>query len=333
MNPYKFAPADEQNHTPSGDQNFNESVYTNGFDTTMGLGGWMRLGKRANEGYAELQTCFYLPDGRIACQFKRPDIENNDCFAVAGMKYEVIKTGESVRMSYQGPFMLVDDPNLLRDPRAFFTSAPVVDGAVEWVLDAVSPVHGGEPVDDDQVTWYPRDFSRAHFFQHMRAAGTVSIGDESFVLSGFGWRDHSWGPRYWTNIHYYRLFISTFGADRGFTILKITDRDGITRRNGVLLVDGRFEDILDLDLITDWTAMKDPSSIMLGIRTANRAVKIRGQIRTLAPLSNRRKVGDEVLRTRIAEGLTEWEWDGVKGLGITEYIERVDDDGPAGYPL
>ena len=101
----------------------------------------------------------------------------------------------------------------------------------------------------------------------------------------------------------------------------------------MLLVDGRFEDILDLDLITDWTAMKDPSSITLGIRTANRAVNIRGHIRTLAPLSNRRKVGDEVLRTRIAEGFTEWEWEGVKGLGITEYIERVDDDGPVGHPL
>ena len=38
------------------------------------VGGWFRCGNRANEGYAEMTVCLYLPDGRVAFMFKRPEI-------------------------------------------------------------------------------------------------------------------------------------------------------------------------------------------------------------------------------------------------------------------
>ena len=55
---------------------------------------------------------------------------------------------------------------------------------------------------------------------------------------------------------------------------------------------------------------------------------------TMAPLRNRRQVGDQELACRIAEGFTLWRWeDGREGLGMTEYIEFLEDGEPAGYPL
>jgi hypothetical protein len=54
---------------------------------------------------------------------------------------------------------------------------------------------------------------------------------------------------------------------------------------------------------------------------------------TLAPLRNRRQVGDDTLVSRIAEGFTEFTWNGRTGYGMTEYIERVEDGVPVGYPL
>ena len=71
MDDYIITPYDEFMHTPDASPNFNESVYVN-FTDPAGIAGWMRLGNRANEGYAELSVCLYLPDGRIACQFQRP---------------------------------------------------------------------------------------------------------------------------------------------------------------------------------------------------------------------------------------------------------------------
>lgn len=333
MSNYKFSVDDEFTHTPDASPNFNESVYVNGFEPQRRFGGWMRIGNRINEGHAEAQVCLYLPDGRIACQFQRPDISHNDSFSAGGMHYEVHEATKRVSMHYEGELMVLDDPNLLREPKRLFTQATRISGKASFDLTGISPVHGGEPTSNDQQTMYGRDFSFGHFFQHTRTIGHIEVGNERWDFDSFGWRDHSWGPRYWTNIYFYRLLIANFGPDRALMLLKITGRDGETRRHGVLQIGGEYEEITDMDVITDWTAEKDPKTIHLGVRTANRAAQMQGRVITLAPLSNRRKVGDEFLQSRIAEALTEWTWDGREGIGVTEYIEFLENGEPVGFPM
>ncbi len=333
MNNYRMSADDEFNHRSSGESNFNESVYVNAFDLERRCGGWMRIGNRPNEGHAEAQVCLYLPDGRIACQFQRPDIAGNDGFSAGGLSYRVDEPLRRVTMDYTGDVMLLDDPELLRRPRDLFASAPRAAAKVHYELTGCSPVHGGEPLTETQETMYGRDFSLGHFNQHMVAHVEMEVAGQTLDFDGLGWRDHSWGPRYWTNIYFYRLLIANFGPDRAMMLLKITGRDGVTRRHGVLQFDGDYEDITDLDILTDWTASKDPTRIRLGVRTAQRAVNINGEVLTLAPLSNRRKVGDQMLQSRIAEGLTLWRWDDREGMGIAEYIEFLEDGEPVGYPL
>jgi hypothetical protein len=159
------------------------------------------------------------------------------------------------------------------------------------------------------------------------------VGDETFPIDGRGWRDHSWGPRYWQVIYCYRLFLANFPNGDGFMLLKISDRSGHARRVGVLLVGGQYEEITDLDVVTDWTDSQDPQRVRLGVRTANRKAVITADILTLAPLRNRRKTNGETLISRIAEGHSRFTWDGRQGFGMTEYIERVKGGKLAGYPL
>jgi hypothetical protein len=333
MNDFVLRPEDETTHKPGASVNFNESVYTNGFNTASPVGGWMRLGNRVNEGYAELSVCLYLPDGRIACQFQRPSITNNDRFDAGGLSYAVIEPLKKVSMTFDGEMLVVDDPNALRDPKTLFANGVKLAGHVHWVHEAESPVHGGEPVNDAVPTMYGRDFSLGHFNQHGRVRGEISVGGETFPIDGRGWRDHSWGPRYWQAIYFYRLFIANFSNGDGFMLLKITDKSGLTRRVGVLLVGGQYEEILDMDLSTQWSDSKDPVRVDIGVRTANRKAVIAGDIVTLAPLRNRRKADGEILESRIAEGFTRFTWDGRQGYGMTEYIERIEGGNLAGYPL
>ncbi|MEM7542386.1 MAG: hypothetical protein AAF384_12500 [Pseudomonadota bacterium] len=333
MDNFRLEERDEYAHAPGTEANYNESVYVNGFDPAQKFGGWMRIGNRVNEGYAEAQVCFYLPDGRIACQFQRPEISHNEGFAAGGLSYAVNEPFKSVGMRYEGDLLLVEDPELLRHPKDLFAKAPKVSAAIDYQLEGLSPMHGGEPTKADQQTMYGRDFSLGHFNQHTRTVGNIQIGDETFELDGWGWRDHSWGPRFWTNIYFYRLLIANFGPDRAMMILKITDRSGRTRREGVLMFDHEYEPITDIDLFTEWSDKKDPVRMKLGLRTPARAVRLDGEVMTLAPLRNRRKVGEEFLQSRIAEGFTRWQWDGRTGLGMTEYIELLEDGEPVGYPL
>ena len=333
MSTFLMRPEDEYPHTPDAVQNFNESVYTNGFDFRQRVGGWMRLGNRVNEGRAELSVCLYLPDGRIACQFQRPRIEHNDAFDAGGLSYEVIEPLKSVRMQYEGDLLIVENPDDLREPQKLFAEGPRLPGRVEFTHTASSPIHGGEPDDDVTPTMYGRDFSRGHFNQHGKVDGVITVGDESWQIDGRGWRDHSWGPRYWQAINYYRLFLANFDNGDGFMLLRITDHDGKTRRVGVLLVDGQYEEITDLNVVTDWTDQHDPQRVHLTVATANRKAVIEDEILLLAPLRNRRQADGETLISRIAEGYSKFTWDGKTGFGMTEYIERVNDGVMAGYPL
>jgi hypothetical protein len=59
-------------HELGPEPNFNESMYFNVYDPDRQLGGFFRLGNRANEGTGEMTACLYLPDGRVAFMFRRP---------------------------------------------------------------------------------------------------------------------------------------------------------------------------------------------------------------------------------------------------------------------
>lgn len=326
---------DEHPHRPEDAINFNESVYVNGFDPRSRVGGWMRLGNRVNEGHAELSVVLYLPDGRVAAQFGRPKIASNDAFDAGGLSYEVIEPLRSVRMTYEGEVLLLDDPAQLRDPGPMFKTAPRAQAHVEFTTTGVSPIHGGEPTapEHERLMYYGPQFSRGHFNQHTAVTGTMTVGEDSWEIDGHGWRDHSWGPRYWQAIWAYRLFLVTFAPDRALMLLKNMYPDGSARRLGVLLIGDHYEEVTDLDLYTRWSDEQDPEAVVIGVRTAQRTALIEGRVLTMAPLRNRREADGQLLVSRVAEGFTEYTWDGHTGLGMIEYIERVEDGMAVGYPL
>jgi hypothetical protein len=325
MDTFRLEPQDEFPHLPDGSPIFNESVYVNGFDARLGMGGWMRLGNRVGEGHAELSVCFYLPDGRIACQFQRPPILDNSLFMAGGLEIAVREPFKRLDVHYRGEVMLVDEPEALNDPASLFQNAPRARADIRWDLLGVSELHGGRPLSDQQQTMYGRDFSLNHFNQHVSVAGHISIGEQTWMFDGHGWRDHSWGPRTWQAIHSYRLFLANFGDGRGFMLLRITGGDGISRRVGVLMKDGQYEDVIDLDVTTRWKSPQSPRTASIAVRTKGRTALIEAELLNVAPLRNRRKVGDTTLVSRIWEGFTRFTCDGREGLGMSEYIERLDD--------
>ena len=76
-------PKDDYTHPLGSEENFNESMYFNFFDRSRGYGGFLRIGNRANEGYAEMTLCLYLPSGEVLFNYQRPRISTNDAMAGA----------------------------------------------------------------------------------------------------------------------------------------------------------------------------------------------------------------------------------------------------------
>ena len=330
----RLDPSDEYMHPLEDATNFNESMYFNVYDPDAALGGFFRLGNRANEGHAEMTTCLYLPDGRVAFTYRRPEIDGNDAFDAGGMRFDVVEPFAELQVGYHGKVVLLDDPLAMADPKRAFTENPWTECRADVTFTAVSPVYGGEPVNDDgsPVPEQGGGFARGHYEQHMAGSGTIAVGDDEWTIDGLGLRDHSWGPRFWQSPWWYRWLTANLGPDFGFVVSVIASRDGGRRIGGMVLRDGRYEHIVDATVETDWTDRdRYHRAVRATATTKHGRYEIEGRVLNLVPLRNRRTDPDgNPLVTRISEGLTEWSCEGRTGYGLSEYLDQIIDGAPVG---
>lgn len=311
----RLDPSDEYMHANSGEPNFNESMYFNVYDRRAGAGGFVRIGNRPNERYAEVTIALYQPDGTALFNYARPEIAHNDAFDAGGMRFTVVEPFTHLRIAYAGRAVYLANPLALEDPRAAFTQNPHVP--VELALDwyGTSPMYGGEgPAHGDMV------FAKGHYEQHGRAAGRLVVDGVAYQLEGLGLRDHSWGPRSWQSPAYYRWLIGQFDAGFGFMGSQIVTQSGSELLSGFVFRDGQNHFVDRLTLHTEW---KEPGHyhdrLALTLHSRAGALAISGRVLTMLPLRNRRdgKV------TRISEGLTEWRCGEQVGYGWSEYLDQL----------
>ncbi len=190
----RLTQADEFNHENTGEPNFNESMYFNFFDASQRLGGFLRIGNRPNEGHAETTVCLFRPDRSVVFNFKRAVIPSNDRFDAGGIRFEVERPFERLRIAYAGKACALADPLAMRDPRRAFADNPFVPVEVDLEIRSVGPAAGGAP-EVAEPNPSELEFARGHYEQHHRATGRIEIDGAGVDFDGFGLRDHSWGPR------------------------------------------------------------------------------------------------------------------------------------------
>ncbi|MVF14506.1 hypothetical protein FT643_20420 [Ketobacter sp. MCCC 1A13808] len=331
---------DEGMHPIEKAHNFNESMYFNLFDHQQKIGGWFRLGNRPNEGHAEMSFCFYLPDGRVAFMFRRAAIDNNDALNAGGMAFDVIKPLHTLRVTYTGEVCVLADPQAMENPKQAFADNPHVHAKLDLTFQGFTPVYGGEAVDNNgkPIEEAPDEaFARGHYEQHMRGNGQVGIGDEQFDLNGFGLRDHSWGPRYWQNLYWYRWLPMVFSDQLAINISIVTMASGRQHIWG-MVYDCRNGGPQQYDLIdtaelesTLDSRLQAQSQTATITTVSGRRYQISGQSLALIPLRNRRQTNTGEWRTtRITEAMTRFECDGMVGYGMSEYLDQIMNDEPVG---
>lgn len=326
----RLEPQDEYMH--EGDEpNFNESMYFNVYDPAARFGGFFRLGNRPNEGRGEMTVCLYLPDGRVAFMYQRPEVTTNERFDAGGIRFEVIEPFEHLTVNYEGKVVILEDPLEMADPRKAFTENPYADCTASLDYTGVSAMFGGEPEESHEKPG--EEFAKGHYEQLVAATGTITVGDEEFTIDGFGLRDHSWGPRFWQAPWYYRWLTANFGNAFGFMGSRIARRDSDGTRGGFVWDGDELHLCNDFEISTEW---EGDDAYHRSIHATLRATaaddsplewKVTGKVLNLIPLRNRR----EGLVTRISEGLTEWTLaDGRTGYGWSEYLDQIVDDAPVG---
>jgi hypothetical protein len=329
-------PEDDLLHVPEDASNYNESRYYNWFDPDAGTGGWVRMGNRVHEGHAELSVCLYLPDGRVAFHYGRPAITSNDAHDAGGLRFEVLAPYERHRVTYDGEVTVLEHPREMAHPREAFATNPTRPCSIDLTVAAVGPPDGGEPEweeGDERPELDPEKmFARGHTEQHMRSTGTVTVGDETFrITDGLGLRDHSWGPRYWQNIWWYRWLTVNLGPDLGIGCTVAGDEGGAQGGRGFVYDRARYGDdrcvpIRDADVVSDYDGEWFPRTNVLTVTTDDHTYEIHGTVWSDIPLRNRR----DGLVTRITEGITTWRCGDLEGAGMSEYLDQVIDGVPVG---
>jgi hypothetical protein len=319
-----LSPEDDFTHPLGPEPNFNESMYFNFFDRARSLGGFVRLGNRANEGHAELTVCLYLPDGRVLFTFQRPAIANNDAFDAGGMRFEVLEPGQTLRTTYQGKLLELKDPRAMADPGRAFRESPQRPVSLDLVHDAVGPLYGSAGHADEKDEPADQQFAKAHYEQHMHVTGRLEIDGETLEVDGYGLRDHSWGPRYWQAIHSYEWLTLNFGPDLG-AMVSVIQRDAqgkSVRRGGVLVRGDEIEPIVDAQIAADFDEIGlYHKAVRARVTTAKGEVlDIEGDVTGFIPLRNRR----EGRVTHIGEGMTRWRIGDRVGYGLSEFLRQVE---------
>ena len=340
----RLDPSDEYMHELGPESNFNESMYINCFDPVNQVGGWFRIGNRANEGYAEMTVCLYLPEGegqpkRVGFMYKRPPIDNNDRFDAGGLTWTMVTPFEELKIDYTGKVVVLDEPLQMANPKEAFTNNPYAECEVHITFTGMGKpsMFGGEP---DQPHETPgEEFAKGHYEQLIAATGSIRVGDQEWQISGNGLRDHSWGPRYWQAPWYYRWLTANFGSDLGFMASRVAKKDGPGSRGGFVWDDGQMHYCDHMEMSTEFTddgSYHDKITGLLRSSKSNREWKFTGEVMDLIPLRNRRQDPDgHWLVTRISEGITRWTMErtgqeDAVGYGLSEYLDQIIDDQPVG---
>ena len=311
---------DDYTHELGPEQNFNESMYFNFFDGRQKRGGFLRIGNRANEKYAEVTLCLYEPDGSVLFNYKRPEIATNEAYDAGGMAFETLEPLVRHRTTYNGSAVWLAKPEQMSDPGQAFRENPHKKVRIDLLHEAVGPVYGS--TGGDRVIKEPeKEFAKAHYEQHMRVTGTVAIDDDTYEIDAFGLRDHSWGPRYWQNIYSYRWLTCSFGPDLNIMVSEIRPSPEARVEGGVVIRDGVLNRIERLEIASKFDDDQPfHRSMKADLHLDNGdTVTVEGKVLGFIPLRNRR----EGHVTHIGEGMTEYTCLGKTGFGISEYLDQV----------
>lgn len=210
--------------------NFNESIYCN-FSThsdPAGMGGFIRVGNRPNEKYAEVTVCLFQRN-QVFFHFSRSAIATNNGWCAGGLEFSIKRPMDHVRVNFKGRIARMIQPHLMRQPKLAFQKSNIERFNLEMHLDFLRTgpafgAHKQKPPHKEQEV----EFARAHYEQHGAVQGQCHLtnADESRILAiqGFGLRDHSWGPRRWQAVESYRWMNGNFSAHCGFACTVLGDK-------------------------------------------------------------------------------------------------------------
>ena len=317
---FAFDASDEGLHTPGPQSNWNESCLFHLVEADGGAAWLIRIGRRVNEKYAEVTVMELRSDGSTALFIKREPISGHSSWGVAGLDFTNLQPLKTWNAKFSGQVSEIERGEALSDPKQAFSSAKKVSCDFDLKFEDIVPVFGAYP--GGGYAGGQRHYEGIH-----RCSGRVTIDGKQRIVTGFGFRDHSWGVRDWHQIEHWRWCFGQIDAENVFSIVAI-QQEGPRHVYGVAVRNGKIHFVNNMTNESEYTTDGNfyLERIRMQCQLDGDIIDTRFKVKCRVPL--RHKKGEMVLR--IVENLADVEIDGVPAVGWIEVADRIVDGRPVG---
>jgi hypothetical protein len=299
--------AAERWQQPASEEQWSDSFYFGGGDG-QGLAFYSRVGRRPNEGVTEGALGLWLPGQGFLLSFARGGL---------GEEIEAGPVGFGCALPFRlweirfaGAGRLFERAEHIATRRDDYETVEI-KAALRFAAWH-DPLSFRSGLTDGVAT--------AHYEQPGSIAGTIEVDGRRHPLAGRGMRDHSWGVRDWQAVPYWRWFGLIADPDNFLVLNNVGTRDGGEVAGGFMMRDGVLAPIeaCETESELDPELGCQRSFVARARDAAGRETTLSGRATEVAPLRQRR----DGRLTHVNEGLTEYEWEGRRGTGISEYLTQ-----------
>ena len=181
---------------------WSETRWNGCWDPDSGAGLYLHMGRSRHD--LDLwwaQTVAYLPDAMLAVDRSWGWSDDRSC--VRTRVFALCNTDRGWSSSYRGAPQLTTLDRLRRAPQG--SGAPSVPVSWEVTAEPVSPVwdaYAGAAAERQTVV------GDTHIQQGFVTTGELTVGDDTYRLDGFGFKDHSSGTREWDGYGAHNFLLS-----------------------------------------------------------------------------------------------------------------------------
>jgi hypothetical protein len=284
---------------------WSDSFYFGGGDG-QGLAFYSRIGKRPNEETTEGAIGIWLPGQGFLLSFARTGL--GDEIKAGPVRFDCALPLVLWELRFDGTGRLFERAEHVATRRDAYETVEVAGSFRFTAWHAPLSFRSG----------LSEAVAAAHYEQPGSIAGIIEVGDRRRAFTGSGMRDHSWGVRDWQSVPYWRWFGTIADPDNFLVLNNVGMRGGGETAGGFMMRDGLVAPIADCETETEL----DPelgcqrTFVARARDSEGRRTKLTGRAVEVAPLRQRR----DGRLTLVNEGLTEYDWDGRRTFGISEYL-------------
>lgn len=297
---------------PVGDhKEWNESFYFNFYDKTHDLCMFMRIGLKPNLDERSMFCFIMMPDGSVVGKKDRTELGDGS-LDVGSLRFQMMEAEKRWRMEFDGTM-----------PRMVGGEPVPVKVRFDLQFESLNPMFDYRESVDEVGEAMSKDVAAEHLEQFGRATGTLTVGEESFGISGLGERDHSWGVRDWNAPKMWIWLTAQFSGSLAFNVTKLFVEGGEVV-GGFFHMNGNNIPLVKADIRTTLDPDGTPRSLAISLVDKNGGKhRLTAEVmrEVLMPFPGR----DGKTMSVMHETLAEYTFNCQKGYGIAEYLVRRND--------